>query len=69
MPVLPRYRKSWDYIANFDIDEIIVPFHNYSMPDLLTYLEHGYKELGFNLKSFMMEQAIFPSWDRKRNKW
>jgi len=52
-------------VANFDIDEVVMPLKQYSMPQFLDYLEDS----NANLKSFMMEQAVFPAWRRKhRNK-
>jgi len=44
-------------MANYDIDEILVPQMHYGLTDLFEYLEKYYPRL----RTLMVEQVIFPN--------
>jgi hypothetical protein len=47
--------NDWEYIANFDLDEILIPVNEYSVEEFVKVLQRQMPQL----ESFMLEQDIF----------
>jgi len=55
-----RNRRSWDYIANYDLDELILPkdASTFTIPHLLRHFEDAFPKA----KAFILGEDFYPLW-------
>jgi len=62
--LLSRIRKSFEYIANFDFDEMIIPEREYKLTSFLSNMERKYPWV----ETYVFTEDFFPAWEKAKNK-